>query len=110
MARRRWYPSEVVKSMPSRTRRRAALVAALAFAVALLVAAGHRHEQHQTSEVGCAVCTVAHHSPAVEAAPPAQIAPATASSSAPPTARDSRPHPRGCSIESDRAPPRAILA
>lgn len=96
--------------MPSRTRRRAGLVAAFAFAVALLVAAGHRHEQHQGSDVACALCTVAHHSPAVEAAPAALMPPAPEPISATPRALDIGPVARRCASQSNRAPPHSILA
>jgi len=41
------------------------VIAALALAIALIASAGHSHEQDHSSDVSCAVCAVAHHSPAV---------------------------------------------
>lgn len=96
--------------MPNRTHRRAAWVAAVTLAVAVLVSAGHRHEQHQATDVECAVCTVAHHSPALEAGGSPAIAAPTQSAAPPASAPAIPATQRGRSTQSGRAPPTAFLA
>jgi len=80
------------------------------FAVALLIAAGHRHEQHQGVERGCAECVVAHHSPVLLGVTTVTLAP----SAAPPERLWSAPehaaHRWQSLLEAGRAPPRPILA
>jgi hypothetical protein len=54
-----------VSSATARTRRSVSLIVALALAIAVIASAGHSHEQHHSNDVACAVCAVAHHSPAI---------------------------------------------
>lgn len=96
--------------MPNRTRRRAAWIVAVAFAVALLASAGHRHEQHQASEVGCAVCAVAHHSPALASGEAPSIAPAADAAMPQVRAAIIPASQRQGSLETGRAPPRPTFA
>lgn len=96
--------------MPSRARRRLARIAAIVFAVALLVAAGHRHEQHQGVERGCAECVVAHHSPALLTVHTVTLAPSAAPPEILPTSPEHAAHRWHSLLEAGRAPPRPALA
>ena len=90
--------------------RRVARIVAVAFTVALLLAAGHRHEQHVSGDAGCTECVVAHHSPALSGAQTVVLAPLAAPTEIPPVAIESEARRWERALETGRAPPRALLA
>lgn len=98
-----------MSSATARTRRSLSLIAAFALAIALIASAGHGHDQHQSSDVSCAVCAVAHHSPAI-ATVTAPSAPPLASLSTTIACAEDESFGHEDDRESGRAPPPRIAA
>jgi len=90
--------------------RRAARIVAVAFTVALLLAAGHRHDPHLSSDTGCSECIVAHHSPALSVTPSVVVAPLAAPTELLADVVECEARNREHALETGRAPPRARLA